>query len=42
MKIVVTGAAGGIGMHLCRARLESGYEVYGIDNLNDYYDINLK
>jgi len=42
MKILVTGAAGFIGMHLCKALLEKGYEVYGIDNLNDYYDINLK
>ena len=42
MKILVTGAAGFIGFHLCRSLLDDGYEVLGIDNLNDYYDPNLK
>lgn len=42
MKVLVTGAAGFIGSHLSRALCESGYEVVGIDNLNDYYDVNLK
>ena len=42
MKILVTGAAGFIGYHLSSALLDDGYEVLGIDNLNDYYDPNLK
>ena len=41
-KILITGAAGFIGYHLCKSLLEDGYEVLGIDNLNDYYDTNLK
>lgn len=41
-KILVTGAAGFIGYHTCKQLLESGYEVVGIDNLNDYYDVSLK
>jgi UDP-glucuronate 4-epimerase len=41
-KVLVTGAAGFIGYHLCRRLLEKGDEVTGLDNLNDYYDINLK
>lgn len=39
---LVTGAAGFIGFHLCKRLLEEGCSVIGIDNLNDYYDINLK
>jgi len=42
MKILVTGAAGFIGMHLSKRLLERGDEVVGIDNLNDYYDVQLK
>src|ERR1700722_5964750 len=42
MKILVTGAAGFIGMHVARRLLEQGAEVVGIDNLNDYYDVDLK
>ena len=42
MKILVTGAAGFIGMHVARALLERGDEVIGVDNLNDYYDPALK
>ena len=42
MKILVTGAAGFIGFHLCKSLLEDDYEVLGIDNINDYYDPNLK
>lgn len=40
--ILVTGAAGFIGYHLCKRLLDDGYDVFGIDNLNDYYDVNLK
>ena len=42
MKFLVTGSAGFIGYHLCRSLLEDQFEVYGVDNLNDYYDVNLK
>lgn len=42
MKILVTGAAGFIGASLSLKLLERGDEVVGIDNLNDYYDVNLK
>ncbi len=42
MKILITGAAGFIGFHLCKHLLESGKSVMGIDNLNTYYDVNLK
>jgi len=42
LKILVTGAAGFIGSSLSLKLLERGDEVVGVDNLNDYYDINLK
>jgi UDP-glucuronate 4-epimerase len=42
LRILVTGAAGFIGAALSKRLLERGDEVVGIDNLNDYYDINLK
>ena len=42
MKVLVTGAAGFIGSHVTRRLIADGHEVVGIDNLNDYYDVNLK
>ena len=42
MKVLVTGTAGFIGFHLTLALLERGDEVVGVDNLNDYYDPQLK
>ncbi len=42
MKIIVTGAAGFIGFHLTNQLLKLNYDVIGFDNINDYYDINLK
>jgi len=42
MKVLVTGAAGFIGMHVSKLLLARGDEVVGIDNLNDYYDPKLK
>ncbi len=42
MKILVTGSAGFIGSHLTKYLLARGDEVIGLDNLNDYYDVNLK
>ena len=42
MAVLVTGAAGFIGMHVSAALLERGEQVFGIDNLNDYYRVALK
>ena len=42
MKVLVTGAAGFIGYHICKLLCERGDEIVGIDNLNDYYDVSLK
>lgn len=42
MKILVTGAAGFIGYHLCEALLKRNIDVIGLDNINDYYDVDLK
>jgi UDP-glucuronate 4-epimerase len=41
-RVLVTGAAGFIGFHLCLRLIENGDEVLGVDNLNDYYDVGLK
>lgn len=42
MAVLVTGAAGFIGMHVCQQLLARGEQVIGIDNLNDYYSVELK
>jgi UDP-glucuronate 4-epimerase len=42
MRILLTGAAGFIGMHAAKALLARGDEVFGVDNLNDYYEVSLK
>ena len=41
-KILLTGATGFIGFHLSMKLIDAGFNVFGIDNMNDYYDINLK
>ena len=40
--IIITGAAGFIGFHLSKRLLSDGHKILGIDNLNDFYDVNLK
>ena len=42
MKYLVTGSSGFIGFHLCKRLCELGFEVHGVDNHNDYYDVDLK
>lgn len=42
MRILITGIAGFIGFHVARALIGKCHEVFGIDNLNPYYDVNLK
>lgn len=42
MKVLVTGAAGFIGMHISHAMLDAGWQVNGLDNFNDYYSVELK
>ncbi len=42
MKILITGTAGFIGFHLAKRVLQLGHEVIGIDNINDYYSVDLK
>ncbi len=41
-KVLITGVAGFIGHHLAKLLVQEGYEVFGLDNINDYYDPNLK
>ncbi|MBS3766950.1 MAG: NAD-dependent epimerase/dehydratase family protein, partial [Candidatus Cloacimonetes bacterium] len=38
-RILVTGAAGFIGFHLCKRLINMNYDVVGLDNINDYYDV---
>lgn len=42
MKILITGIAGFIGFHIAKKLMNQGHQIVGIDNINDYYDINLK
>ena len=42
MKVMITGVTGFIGFHLAKKLLQTGHQVFGVDNLNDYYDQNLK
>ena len=42
MKILVTGAAGFIGYHVCKRLISLGHDIFGIDNINDYYSPKLK
>ena len=42
MQVLVTGVAGFIGSHVAHALLDRGDTVVGVDDLNDYYDVNLK
>ncbi len=41
-KILITGSAGFIGFHLTTRLIKESFEVIGLDNLNEYYDVNLK
>ena len=40
--VLITGAAGFIGFHLSKRLINDGFRVFGVDNLNEYYDIDLK
>lgn len=42
MKILITGSAGFIGFHLAKKLLEKNFSIIGVDNINSYYDVNLK
>ena len=42
MRILITGSAGFIGFHASKLFLQKGHTVYGVDNLNRYYDVKLK
>ena len=41
-KLLITGSAGFIGYHLCKSLLDDGFEIFGVDNINNYYDPKLK
>lgn len=41
-KILITGSAGFVGFHLVNKLIKEGYDIIGLDNINDYYDVNLK
>ena len=41
-KVLVTGSAGFIGYHLSKYLVDKGFSVVGLDNINNYYDVNLK
>ena len=42
MKIIITGVAGFIGFNLSKNLLDNGFQIIGIDNLNNYYDTKIK
>ena len=42
MNVLITGSSGFIGFHLSKDLLDRGDAVFGIDSMNDYYDVNLK
>ena len=42
MRVLITGCCGFIGSHLCERLLKEGNDIFGIDNMNDYYDVNIK
>jgi UDP-glucuronate 4-epimerase len=42
MKILLTGVAGFIGFHIAKSLISHEYEVIGVDNINNYYDVELK
>ena len=42
MKVLITGTAGFIGFHLANKLIAKGYDIVGLDSINDYYDINVK
>ena len=42
MRILITGSAGFIGFHVAEKLLKKGVKVYGIDSINNYYDVSLK
>ena len=42
MNIIITGSSGFIGFHACLKLLKGKHKIFGIDNLNPYYDVDLK